>query len=111
MKHGGGIRMNKKQVVISIIGVAIVFLMGIIPPWKIVDTSSMTYREMPAGYYFIFAPPEPDEEELLGVKLDLSRLAVQWVTILFVIAAALFLTQEKEEESNSMDNTAEFLGD
>lgn len=100
--------MNKKQVIISIIGVTVVFLMGLIPPWKTVDTSSMTTREMPAGYYFIFAPPEPDEEELLGVELDMSRLAVQWITTLFVIAAALYLTQEKEEELDSIENSDEF---
>ena len=96
--------MNKKQKVISVIGVVLIVIMGCIPPWKYIDDSPMGYREIPAGYSLIFAPPEPDGEEYFGVKLDMSRLAVQWITSLFVMAAALYLTQEKGEASDSREN-------
>ena len=100
--------MNKKQRIISIVGVVIIFLMGFIPPWKYIENNSTTYSEMPAGYYLIFSPPEPDEEEITGVELDMSRLAVQWITILFVMGAALYLSQEKED-GDSDEDSDEFL--
>lgn len=93
--------MNKKQKVISIIGIFIILIMGFIPPWKYIDNDSSTYREMPAGYYPIFSPPELDEEQLLGLEIDISRLAIQWIIVLFMMAAALFITQEKRDATES----------
>lgn len=93
--------MNKKQKFISIIGIFIILIMGFIPPWKYIDNDSSTYREMPAGYYLIFSPPELDYEQLLGLEIDISRLAIQWITVLFMMAAALFITQEKRDATES----------
>ena len=98
--------MNKKQKLISIIGIVIIFIMGFIPPWKYIDNESSPYREMPAGYHPIFLPPELDEEQLLGLEIDVSRLAIQWITVLFMMAAALFITQEKR---NTKDTDEEEL--
>ena len=93
--------MNKKQKVISIIGIVIIFVMGFIPPWKYIDTDPSPYREMPNGYHPIFLPPELNEEQLLGLKIDISRLAIQWITVLFMMAVALFITQERSDAKES----------
>ncbi|MFH1942140.1 MAG: hypothetical protein ABIL68_08530 [bacterium] len=92
--------MNKKQQIISIVGIVVIFVMGLVPPWTTFESDSTTYREMPAGYYFIFSPPQPDDEGILGVKLDTSRLAVQWITVLFVMAACIYLTQDRRDGSD-----------
>ena len=102
--------MNKKQKIISIIGIVLIFLSGLIPPWKFTTGDSITYIERPIGYYFIFLPPEMDQDETdedlqeeisYLIEMDVSRLIVQWVTILFIQAAALYLTKEKEEDLDS----------
>ena len=79
----------------------------------------MYYSERPIGHYIIFLPPElvldlvndeaetdtevaadPEAEEEIphSIEVDTTRLIIQWVTILFVLAAALFIAKEKEEE-------------
>jgi hypothetical protein len=96
--------MNKKQTIISIVGVVVIFIMGLLPPWTYYESDPTTHREMSAGYYFIFAPPAPDDEGILGVKLDTSRLAVQWITVLFVMAACIYLTQDRGVDSDDNED-------
>ena len=100
--------MNKNQKIISIIAVIVIFLMGFIPPWKITTQDVGIYTVQPIGYSPIFLPPEIDFENLeegeivqtaqYTINLDITRLIVQWVTILFILAAILFITKEKVED-------------
>ena len=92
--------MNRKQKIIAVIGVALIVVMGLFPPWKLTTTGDTLYREVPRGYYLIFAPPPPeapveDQESIYSLELDFRRLTVQWVTVLFVLAAALYLARER----------------
>ncbi len=101
--------MNKKQKIISGVCVILIFLAGLIPPWKVTMNDPMFYSERPIGYSLIFLPPElvlelteeqieegTEEEIPHSVEVDTTRLIIQWVTLLFVLAAALFLTKENE---------------
>jgi hypothetical protein len=102
--------MNKKQKIISIVAVVIIFLMGLVPPWKIITQDLGIYTVQPIGYSPIFLPPivdleiqevEEEQQEQTAhytINLDVTRLIVQWVTILFILAALLFITKEKVEE-------------
>ena len=100
--------MNKKQIIISTIAVFVIFMMGFIPPWKITTQDLGIYTVQPVGYRPIFSPPEVDLEIQEGeeedqtvqyiINLDETRLIVQWITILFILAALLFITKEKVEE-------------
>jgi hypothetical protein len=96
--------MNKKQKIITLIGMVTILTMSLFPPWRIVDESTAVPREKPAGYYCLFSPPEPpvtyDEEgreDFVSMRLDMSRLAVQWISALFLMAGALYLTHTKGE--------------
>lgn len=101
--------MNKKQKTISIIGIIAIFLMGFFPPWKMITEGSQIYTIQPIGYSLIFLPPaleldqEQEEDESLQyfINLDVTRLMVQWITVLFVIAALLFISKDKEEKEGS----------
>lgn len=96
--------MNKKQKIIAWIGVIMIFMMSLIPPWKMIADEPSVSQEFPAGYHPIFAPPLPDEEDPYSPVLDLTRLGVQWITMLFIMAAALYITHEKDEsESDDED--------
>jgi len=100
--------MNTKQKIISLIGVLIIFFMGLFPPWKYIDENASVYREIPADYYLIFAPPEPDEEEMLSIQLDISRLAIQWITVLFVMGAIIYIFHDKKEDLDSDEDMEDF---
>jgi hypothetical protein len=101
--------MNKNQKIIAIIGIGIIFFMSLIPPWKMITEGSQIYTVQPIGYGLIFLPPtleleqEAEEEEIIQylINLDVTRLMVQWITILFIIAALLFITKEKVEEEEA----------
>lgn len=92
--------MNNKQKVTMWIGVTVICLMGLFPPWlQIVDRQTI-YIEKPAGYAFILSPPEymqfypdndhpPDIDYLKNqyltystvIKIDMNRLFIQWICI------------------------------
>ncbi len=97
--------MNKKQKVISLIAVILIILMCLIPPWKITAGNENGYIEQPVGYALIFSPPSVEQEDEFGtsgysIGLDVSRLVVQWVTLLFTVAALLYISREDETESD-----------
>lgn len=101
--------MNKKQKNISIIGIVIIFFMSLIPPWKMVTEGAQIYTVQPIGYSWIYLPPtlefeqETDEDEIVQylINLDVTRLLVQWITVMFIIAVLLFITKDKVEEEEA----------
>ena len=88
-------KFNSKQKTILIIGIVVILLMGAILPWNYTYKSSSTYRETPAGYYFIiFSPPTRRGH---GIKIDVSRLIIQWITTIAATSAGVMLTAKKKE--------------
>ena len=99
--------MNQNQKRALIAGLGVVVLMGLIPPWN------YTYQDRvkPAGYAWLFSPtyqgrsapplsrllgqPQPEspkprfkikESPPWSVKMDGSRLLIQWLVTLMVTA-------------------------
>jgi len=106
--------MNRTQKVISGIGVVLILLMSLIPPWKLTSTGDSYYREIPMGYYLIFSPPPPDapledDESVYSLVMDFTRLSVQWITALFILAAMLYLTRDKVESIDDDEENAEVI--
>ena len=98
--------MNSSQRNVIIVGVMALFLMGLIPPWiQVLDLEGL-YRELPLGYEPIFSPPRPTRlqaslNSASYVSLDVTRLAVQWITVCLVVgllSLALRTTERKERE-------------
>ncbi len=104
-------RMNKKQRTIIIIGLGIILLMGLIPPWKCAFSVARLPRlERPAGYGFIFYPPSPvkvAKSEEFGstfmgrpsywsVQLDVKRLLIQWAVVIIAMAGIFLVFKENE---------------
>ena len=87
--------MNKKQLIIMWVGIAIVVLMGIFPPWLAIEENTHIYL----GHSFILSPPNENwlrhhrdsiDINQIGI-VDFTRLLIQW-TMVSVIVGGLFIT-------------------
>lgn len=78
--------MNKKQMCVLWPGIVLVAWMGLFPPWIYTYHSGSVHSEKSAGYSLILDPPSPERSSnnYGGVRLDVSRLAVQLVVVCFV---------------------------
>jgi len=76
--------MNRKQKIVLWIGIAIVVLMGLFPPW-------MGYIKAERGYIrhtFIWYHPAARN---MGMRIDVPHLCVQW-SIIVAITGGLIIT-------------------
>jgi len=88
---------DPKQIRILIVAGAIFVGMGLFPPWTHTFNAESGHHEKPAGYALIVAPPKPEfHKAFFGVRLDISRLLIQWV-VLFAATGGLILFTNKPE--------------
>ena len=87
----------RKEIVVWV-GIFLIALMGIFPPFsRTISGVGGTYIERGIGYYFILTQPNYEVENWqIGVKLDISRLCVQWVTVAIVTGGLLYIFREKK---------------
>ena len=91
------LKFNPTQKKILIVGIVIVLLIGVVPPWKHTFKSSSTYSEVPAGYSFITSPPPRRVKSFShGIKIDISRLVIQWIVTIAATTAGVMLTAKKD---------------
>lgn len=93
--------MNPRQKFVLLVGILLVGLAALYPPWNFVDqyfSYSSVEVERFAGYSFFFAPPAPNppteaRSNLIATvsRIDARRLAVEWVAIVLVTTGLLFL--------------------
>ncbi|MCF8051403.1 MAG: hypothetical protein K9L59_09220 [Desulfobacterales bacterium] len=94
--------LNPKQVKVVIASAAIFIAMGLCPPWTYTLDSESIHREKPAGYALIIAPPAPERKApAFGVRLDISRLLVQWLVLGAATVGAVLLVKEPRVEKGS----------
>jgi len=90
--------LNEKQKKIIIIGIIVIGLMSLFPPW----THTKKFRggisiQGPVGYSFIFIPPKKINQVIsYGFKLDVIRLFVQWLIVLMATGLGVFITSTKK---------------
>ena len=87
-------KFNSKQKKILIVGIVIVLLIGIIPPWNYTYKTSSIYIEKDAGYSFIMSPPPARGRH--GIKIDISRLVIQWIVTIAATTGGVMLTAKKD---------------
>lgn len=94
-------QLNKTQRKIILSGIAVIVLMGLFPPWTYTYKSESKYSENPAGYCFIASPPSRQGSSLTsGIKIDMSRLFIQWtMSIAAAVFGALLTTTRKDEQN------------
>lgn len=93
---------NEKQKKLIIIGVVVIILMGIFPPWTYTFKYKTANSSEPAGYGFILSPPAKKSKALPhGIELDVTRLCVQWLIVSFATGLGVFLTSEPKNRDIS----------
>jgi len=116
LKNSLDLTVNSRQRTVIIIGVAVVLIMGLIPPWLQIFDIGNQYRELSLGYEPIFSPPRPTRlgatlNEVSYVSLDVTRLAVQWITVCLVtIGLSLALREARGGEKKHSDNRTKPAG-
>ena len=86
--------MNHKQKKVLLIGIAVIVLMGLFPPWQ--ETRARENRPLsrsPAGYHFILTPPSGYRS--IGYTLDFARIAVQFIEVGAITAGAVLYLKDK----------------
>ena len=85
--------LNENQKLFLWVGILAIVAMGIYPPWKF-------FNETPTSFAFLYAPP-PGQ-----VKLDYSRLLVEWCLAGFVTAGLIATAQTASAKSNTANTSA-----
>jgi hypothetical protein len=82
--------MNKYQKSVLLLGLFVIVLMGLFPPWDFGFEGSVVIRSGP--YAFIFSPPTYKPHGIEGIpRINTFRLLVQWgVTVVFISGLLLF---------------------
>ena len=92
-------KLNSTQRTIIMFGIAVIVLMGIYPPWTYTFKYKTTYSEEPAGYGFIASPPSTRKSSLLhGIKIDMSRLLVQWAVAVVASSFGVLVAARRKDE-------------
>lgn len=112
--------MNSKQKIVVWIGLALIVLMGIYPPWvvRLHRTAAFMIERPIHNRGFIFDPPNAELADVaadlrwdewdsslsntvlrMGLHLDSARLAVEWITVVLVVAGLLLCLTDKKAGS------------
>ena len=84
-------------------GLVMFLVAGLYPPWKKVFDARGVHLEEPAGYSFLFMPPEDNRIEhryLASVKVDLTRLGIQWTMLAVGFGVASLRKKEPGKEES-----------
>jgi hypothetical protein len=96
VREGVGVLiMNKKQKYILLLGLFLIALMGLFPPWNFNFEGSVVVR--PGPYAFIFSPPTYKIFSVEGApRIDTFRLLVQWAVVVTLCSGLFFFPGDKE---------------
>ena len=94
--------MNRAQKVVLTLGAVVAIAMGLIPPWSHTFDFQSTSQSKPAGYSLILSPPQPERKSpYFGVRLDSSRLVLQWVVVAIATGVGLALLHRRENSQSA----------
>ena len=91
--------MNKKQLISLWVGISIIVVMGLFPPWVV----SLSDHQRDCGYDWIGTPPIykwSSRGSVLAVNahLDIPRLCLQW-SIISVVTVGLLITFKDKKKN------------
>lgn len=91
--------MNKNQKIVIMIGLIVIVLMGVVPPWVYTFSLQGSRSKYSAGYSPIVSPPPRQADHpAYGVSLDISRLLMQWALVGMVAGGLVLIFKEKDQK-------------
>ena len=87
--------MNKTQLLIMWVGIAIVVLMGIFPPWATIVQATHHYL----GHSFILLTPRLRPNATI-IFIDLTRLLPQWIMVAVIVGGMIISFKDKKPKDN-----------
>jgi hypothetical protein len=101
--------MNGKQLVVLRVGVFVILLLALFPPWRVgsytnAGTDRVVACDFRAGYAFLFNPPESVEHQARvgDARIDLPLLLAEWAAAAGVTwLVASFLRNARGPGTNS----------
>lgn len=88
--------MNLKQNICLWIGIAVIVVMGIFPPWTVGQT---ILSPQDGGYHFILSHQEVRSIDCYN--LNTSRLLIQWTMVVVITGGLLITFKDKKKNENS----------
>ena len=90
---------NSKQRKVIVVGMALIAVMALYPPWTYTFKFQSIYSENPAGYASIVIPPSSDSgRRSEGVKVDLTRLLLQLLAVSLLTGIGFILAGEPKNK-------------
>mgnify|MGYP000244575914 CR=1 FL=1 len=95
--------MNKTQLLVMWVGIAIVVLMGIFPPWaeQVTYIDDGVRRCIAGGYHWLWFRHFPSNSEL---TIYTTRLAIQCLIVALLTAGFVFTFKEKDQKLKDEQN-------
>ncbi len=82
--------MNRKQIIILWVGIAIFVLMGLFPPWVVYEQGHLYFLHK----LTLFSPIRTNN----GSRIDVPRLCVQWAMVAVVTSGLLITLKDKKKD-------------
>jgi hypothetical protein len=94
--------MNGKQFNIAKVAGVLIVLACLVPPWQYTfQAQGISQVVKPAGYNFLFTPPEPERDNVrFGIQVDFGRLGTE-ILVIIILAGLGFLTAGRDFEDKS----------
>lgn len=101
--------MNRKQIIVLWIGIAVIVVMGIYPPWTMksvyanqlkgsdTDTIRSLMKFVNEVYYPIWPRPLKNNY-LLFMEIDICKLVVQWIMVATITGGLLVTFKDKKKD-------------
>lgn len=85
--------MNKKQLVVMWVGIAIIVLMGLFPPWTTYGNSGDCYL---THKFILFKPAERN----IPARIDTGHLFVQWIIVTAITGGLIVTFKDKKTKDD-----------
>ncbi|MBM3836885.1 MAG: hypothetical protein FJ398_02780 [Verrucomicrobia bacterium] len=94
--------MNSKQKTVRIIGMLVVVLAALFPPWRLIVDEGGAQQVSSLGFHPLWNPPTPEvavesEQTAANSRINLLQLGVELGILLVVVNGAVYLLKDKEQ--------------
>jgi len=116
MRHSVRISLNSRQQKVVWAGLILILLMCLFPPWvytiDYARDGASVHSEKPAGYGSLFFAPDPLSYSVgHGIRIDLTRLFIQFVFLATSTLLGFILTKDKGTKEEEVIELTEVVHD